>query len=110
MRDQLAARLNCGKSGRSLDRLERLLDLPLDIQHAISRGTLTKSHGEKILRLAPDVQAAIARALREGIPARQVLRDYRPSDDTWPSEWIPKKLEAAKAKLARTLELEVGNL
>jgi acyl-CoA dehydrogenase len=42
--------------------------------------------------------------------ARQVLRDYRPSDDTWPSEWIPKKLEAAKAKLARTLELEVGNL
>jgi acyl-CoA dehydrogenase len=39
-----------------------------------------------------------------------VLRDYRPSDDTWPTEWIPKKLEAAKAKFAQYLELEVGNL
>src|SRR5512139_810200 len=42
--------------------------------------------------------------------ARQVLRDYRPSDDTWPTEWIPRKLEAAKEKLGRLLELEVGNL
>jgi acyl-CoA dehydrogenase len=42
--------------------------------------------------------------------ARQVLRDYRPSGDLWPTEWIPKKLEAAKAKFADYLEHEVGNL
>ncbi|WP_072814146.1 acyl-CoA dehydrogenase family protein [Rhodococcus zopfii] len=42
--------------------------------------------------------------------AKQVLRDYRPNDDMWPSEWIPKKQEAARAKFADYLELEVGNL
>jgi acyl-CoA dehydrogenase len=42
--------------------------------------------------------------------ARQVLRDYRPTTDTWPTEWIPGKLEAAKTKYAQYLELEVGNL
>lgn len=42
--------------------------------------------------------------------ARQVLRDYRPSDGMWPTEWIPGRLEAAKEKFAHHLELEVGNL
>jgi acyl-CoA dehydrogenase len=42
--------------------------------------------------------------------ARQVLRDYRPSDDLWPTEHLPKKVAAAKAKLAEYLEHEVGNL
>jgi len=42
--------------------------------------------------------------------ARQVLRDHKPSDDVWPSEWIPKKLEAARARFAEYLEHEVGNL
>jgi acyl-CoA dehydrogenase len=42
--------------------------------------------------------------------ARQVLRDYKPSTGMWPTEWIPGKVEAAKAKYAQYLELEVGNL
>src|SRR5438552_1757057 len=42
--------------------------------------------------------------------ARQVLRDYRPSDGMWPTEWIPGKVEAARAKFAEYLEHEVGNL
>ena len=42
--------------------------------------------------------------------ARQVLRDYRPSDDLWPTEHRPKKLAAARAKFAEHLEHEVGNL
>jgi acyl-CoA dehydrogenase len=42
--------------------------------------------------------------------ARQVLRDHQPSDDLWPSEHLPKKLAAAKAKYAAYLEHEVGNL
>ena len=42
--------------------------------------------------------------------ARQVLREYKPSDDVLPTEWIPKKLEAAKARFAEYLEHEVRNL
>jgi acyl-CoA dehydrogenase len=33
----------------------------------------------------------------------------QPSDDVWPSEWIPRKLEATKARFADCLEHEVGN-
>ena len=42
--------------------------------------------------------------------ARQVLRDYSSTDAMWPTQWIPGKLEAAKAKFAEYLELEVGNM
>jgi len=42
--------------------------------------------------------------------ARQLLRDYRATEGMWPTEWIPARLEAAKAKLAEYLEHEVGNL
>ncbi|MFC5746283.1 acyl-CoA dehydrogenase family protein [Actinomadura rugatobispora] len=42
--------------------------------------------------------------------AKQVLRGYKPSGDQWPTEWIPRKAEAAKAKFAEYLEHEVGNL
>jgi acyl-CoA dehydrogenase len=42
--------------------------------------------------------------------ARQVLRDYRPAEGMWPSEWIPQKIDDARAKYAEFLELEVGNL
>jgi acyl-CoA dehydrogenase len=42
--------------------------------------------------------------------ARQVLRDYVPTDGMWPTEWIPGKSDAAKAKFAQYFELEAGNL
>ncbi|MGJ6123143.1 acyl-CoA dehydrogenase family protein [Mycolicibacterium sp. Y3] len=42
--------------------------------------------------------------------AKQVLRGYSASDDLWPTDWIPRKREAAQAKYAQFLELEVGNL
>ncbi len=42
--------------------------------------------------------------------ARQVLREHEAVDDTWPSEHLPKKRAAARAKLAEYLEHEVGNL
>jgi acyl-CoA dehydrogenase len=42
--------------------------------------------------------------------ARQVLRDHAPSDDLWPTQHLPKRLAAARAKLAEHLEHEVGNL
>jgi acyl-CoA dehydrogenase len=42
--------------------------------------------------------------------AKQVLRDYTPSDDLWPTEHLPKKVAAARAKFAEHLEHEVANL
>ncbi len=42
--------------------------------------------------------------------ARQVLRNYKATDGMWPSEWIPGKIDAAKAKFAEYFEAEVGNL
>ena len=48
--------------------------------------------------------------VHKGTVARQVLRGYRGTEDTWPTEWIPRKREAARAKYAEYLDLEVGNL
>ena len=42
--------------------------------------------------------------------AQQVLRDYRPTEGMWPTEWIPGKIEAAREQYAHLLDLEVGNL
>ena len=42
--------------------------------------------------------------------ARQVLRDYRPSEDLWPTQHLPKRVAAARAKFAEYIEHEVGNL
>jgi acyl-CoA dehydrogenase len=42
--------------------------------------------------------------------ARQVLRDYSPSDDLWPTQHTPKRLAAARAKYAEYLEHEAGNM
>jgi acyl-CoA dehydrogenase len=42
--------------------------------------------------------------------AKQVLRDYKPSDDLWPTRYGPKIKAAAREKYAEFLEHEVGNL
>ena len=42
--------------------------------------------------------------------AKQVLRDYTGTDGLWPTEWIPGKRDAARARFAEHLEAEVGNL
>ena len=42
--------------------------------------------------------------------ARQLLRDYKPSEGMWPSQWIPGRIEAAREKFGHLIDLEVGNL
>ena len=42
--------------------------------------------------------------------AKQVLRNYSPTNDMWPNAWLPRKREEARAKYADHLEREVGNL
>jgi acyl-CoA dehydrogenase len=41
--------------------------------------------------------------------ARQLLKRYKPSDDLWPTEHLPKKVAAARAKFAEHLEHEVAD-
>jgi acyl-CoA dehydrogenase len=41
--------------------------------------------------------------------AKQVLRGHEAADDVWPTEWIPRKRDAARVKFADYLDLEVGN-
>jgi acyl-CoA dehydrogenase len=41
--------------------------------------------------------------------ARQILKRYKPSDDLWPTEHLPKKIAAAREKFAEYLEHEVAN-
>jgi len=73
LRDQLAARLGCDKSGRTMDRLVRLLDLPLPLQDAITRGELTKDQGAKILKLPKAQQNEIAHHIEQGDTLKRVL-------------------------------------
>jgi acyl-CoA dehydrogenase len=42
--------------------------------------------------------------------AKQILRDYRGSDDLFPSYHIPTLRETARARFAELLEAEIGNL
>jgi len=42
--------------------------------------------------------------------ARQVLKRYQPYEGLWPRDFLPERVAEAKAKFARHLENEVGNL
>ena len=42
--------------------------------------------------------------------ARTVLKDYEPTTTGWPSEHLPARYEAARARFAHLLEHTVGNL
>ena len=42
--------------------------------------------------------------------ARYLLKQGRPAEGLWPSEWIPAKQDAAREKFAQYLEHSVGNL
>lgn len=42
--------------------------------------------------------------------ARQVLREHRATDDLWPTQHLPKRIAAARARYAELVEHEVGNL
>ncbi|WP_067887857.1 acyl-CoA dehydrogenase family protein [Nocardia vaccinii] len=48
--------------------------------------------------------------VHKGTVAKQVLRDYEPTDGMWPTQWIPAKQQAAREKFAEYLEHEAGNL
>jgi acyl-CoA dehydrogenase len=42
--------------------------------------------------------------------ARQVLKGYKPYEGLWPPDFLPDRVAEAKAKFAKFLDVEVGNL
>jgi len=72
--DEAAARI--GKKRSSVANMLRLLDLPQDIQDAVSRGTLTMGHARALLAL-PDrseIRRLAARISRDDLSVRQTER------------------------------------
>ena len=41
--------------------------------------------------------------------AREVLKNYEPSDDLWPTQMMDKRMERAQQRMAYWIEHEVGN-
>ena len=88
--------------------------IPAEIDAAIANGALGVTNEMPLFRM---IHGAAIMGLADGptevhkvTVARQVLRDHRPSDDLWPTEYLPKKTDAARARFAEYLEHEVGNL
>lgn len=73
-----------GKTGRNLDRLVQLLDLPRSIQDAVSRKELTQTAAYKIRELSDRNQQEIATAITEGRPVEEIVREYISSSEKEP--------------------------
>jgi len=73
-----------GMTGRNLDRLENLLDLPRPIQDAVSRRELTQAVALQIRNLPIVKQQEIAAAIAEGRPAKEVVAPFFSSSDNEP--------------------------
>jgi ParB-like chromosome segregation protein Spo0J len=86
LRDYLAQQFHC--SGRTLDRWERVLDAPVEIQRAVSANKLTMGAAEKVAGLPRAVQDEIALAIRKGaepeevVAARLVAKNTPPATET----------------------------
>jgi ParB family chromosome partitioning protein len=76
LRDRLAQRLG-GVSGRSLDRLLRVVEhTPAEVQAAAEAGTLPMTMAERVAGLTAQRQAEIAEELRGGGEPREVVRRF----------------------------------
>ena len=80
LRDQLAKRFGPGFSGRKLDRLKRLLELPAEFQNFIRRGQLTQQNGERLLRLDLDRLDQAAEQIRNGADAQTIVKELLQGD------------------------------
>jgi ParB family chromosome partitioning protein len=76
LRDQLAARLGAGVSGRTLDRYERLLDAPREVQDAVVAGQLTMGAALKVVTLPVAQRQLVAGEITAGTPAREAVQRY----------------------------------
>ncbi|MFW0793871.1 acyl-CoA dehydrogenase family protein [Gordonia sp. CPCC 205515] len=65
---------------------------------------LTMIHGAGVMGLADGPTE-----VHKMTVAKQVLRDHSPTDDMWPTQWIPKLDADAREKYAEFLDHEAGN-
>jgi hypothetical protein len=75
LRDAIAAHLHCGLTGRTLESLAKLLDLPEAIQRAIPH-RVNKRLAFEILKLPPQTQDEIASSILAGISRAELVRKY----------------------------------
>lgn len=88
LRDQLAKTLHM--SGRNLDRLRRLVDLPMEIQREVSESRLSIKAAGKIALLPVGQQQQFVRELFEGENAEEIAQRYL-------SQGKPKQKSASQA-------------
>ena len=109
LRDRIAAKMPVKMSGRQLDRLRRLLKLPLPIQDAIRKGNLKANHGEMILGLSQKTQQEIAAALEGGEAPASIIQRFTLKN--LPTSQSPDQtMKAVLKSLAKALPVLQGNL
>jgi ParB family chromosome partitioning protein len=105
LRDRLAKRLG-GLSGRSLDRLRRVLDhTPPEVQAAVEAGTLPLTLAEQVAGLGEEQRAEIAEEIRAGGSPREVVRRFLAA-----APRRAKKPNDAKKLLVRALTRALADL
>lgn len=75
LRDEIGARL--GMSGRQLDRLLQLLELPLELQQAMERKQIPAAAALHVAQLSPELQQEILATIRRGENPRRVVARLR---------------------------------
>lgn len=103
VRDRLAKRF--GYSGRQLDRLTRLLELPSELQRAYSSRTLSQATALKIAALPRKTQQRIAERVAGGETVEQAAADYLTKPST-PS----KKIGTAISRFVGALRMSIVDL
>jgi ParB/RepB/Spo0J family partition protein len=77
LRDIIGRKLRA--SGRKLDRLVKILDTPIEIQHAYELGLLTQKQALAVAALPDDQQEQIATRIRNGDTPRDVVKQVVPN-------------------------------
>jgi len=112
LRDHLGKRF--GMSGRSLDRLAKMLDGPVEVQRAFERDQLTQDAVLSVVRLSPANQEAIAKRIRSGEKPADVVADVlqRPAPTPQVAQrafrGLMTALRSARNKLYESIE-EIGS-
>ncbi len=78
LRDYLGKQFQC--SGRNLDRWEKALDAPIEVQHAVSAKQLSMGTAEKVATLPKAIQEKIAVEIRAGKDPKKAVAACMPTE------------------------------
>lgn len=112
LRDRVAAKLG-SRSGRTLDRYLRLLELPVAIQNAFEDKQLPLTRALQVLKLSEQNQHELAGEIEDGAPIRETVARYLGGPQGPSSSDQYRKLilllENAGPVLTRDIEQIAGN-